>query len=121
MSEFKELVRKTGMTSNELADFFGIQPSVAEKWVYNSDKIPASVAAIVPNVIKKEILYRAIFKFEEDYGGKKGISFIKTVEQENGIFVPEFQWFKELTVKNVRLAFCEMKKYQKMGYNVIIL
>lgn len=121
MSEFREIVRKTGMSASELANFFGIRLHVAQKWISNPEVMPESVSTIVPNTIKKEILYRAIFKFEEDFDGKVGISFTKTVEQDNGVFTPQFQWFKTLTVKNLRFVFLEMKKHQKMGYNVIIL
>lgn len=115
-----ETVREAGLSNQEFAEYLGVQPHVINRWS-SVGKAPDTLETVLPDIVRREFTYRAIFKFEEDCHGKRGISFTKTVKKEEGIFVPEKQWFKELTVKNVRFVFEEMEKYQNLGYKIVIL
>ena len=115
-----DTAREAGLSNKELAEYLGVEQALVNRWA-SIGKAPDTIEKVMPDIIRKEFTYRAIFKFEEDIDGKKGISFTKTVKKDEDIFVPELQWFKELTVKNVRLVFETMQEYQNKGYKIIVL
>lgn len=117
----KDVVKEAGLTYKQLANYLETSESNVKNWFRDGFSAPDTVEKLVAPVVEQEFIKYAIFKFDEDFNGKRGISFTLPIRKDEGIYVPEMQWFKELTVRNIRDVFQIMEKYQNDGYKIVIL